>query len=147
MSARITLRYLSCYKFLYIILHFILQLENDAENWHFFKMFAKNLVLKKNIVPHKNVQNKSNEDSCSQFSDSDKKRKLEIIEEFTTLGSKRRLFEEVHESTQPKVQDLETTMKNCAIQGNLRKTFRSIGIVAKPDTATSSTNTDKDYTM
>lgn len=100
-------------------------------------------------MPHKNVQKKSNiqhDDSCSQFSDSDKKRKLEIIEEFATT-SKRRLFEEVHESTQPKVQQLETTMKDCAIQVNLRKTFRSIGIVAKPDTAmsaTRSTNTDED---
>lgn len=88
-------------------------------------------------MPHKNVQKKSNikhDDSCSQFSDSDKKRKLEIIEEFATT-SKRRLFEEVHESTQ----ELKTTMKDCAIQVNLRKTFRSIGIVAKPDTATSAT--------
>lgn len=60
-----------------------------------------------------------------------------------------RLFEEVDESCQPKPQlyqeyyigELETTMKDCSqtqIQVKLRKPFRSIGVVAKPDTATDS---------
>lgn len=135
-------------------MHFILlfQLENDAENWHFFKLFGKNVVLKKNIVPHRDVKEKLNikhEDSCSQLTDSDKKRKLENIEEFaTTARSKRRLLEEADESCQPELQlpqeycteELETTMKDCAIQVNLRKSFRSIGVVAKPNTATTSTS-------
>ncbi|GLV43932.1 hypothetical protein CBL_12772 [Carabus blaptoides fortunei] len=69
--------------------HFDLQ--NDAENWIQFTMIATNLRLKKNVVPHLNLDVKDVINRQSQISPSSRKRKEDNIKNF--ISNKKQVHE------------------------------------------------------
>lgn len=55
-------------------------LEEDCENWMFFKTMGRKLMLKKHVVPHRNLVTSNIPQTESQLCSSDKKRKFKVIE-------------------------------------------------------------------
>ncbi|KAJ8968348.1 hypothetical protein NQ317_011228 [Molorchus minor] len=66
--------------------HFDLQ--EDSENWFYYKTIGSNLILKKDAVPHRNMEARvghlQSPDQVSQLTSSERKRKSEIL---TSLSS------------------------------------------------------------
>lgn len=58
-----------------------LQLEEDAENWMFFKTIGKKLILKAHVIPHEQMMTprKRDKNRRSHLSDSAKKRKQAVL--------------------------------------------------------------------
>lgn len=138
-----------------------MQLENDAQNWMFFKTIGQSLRLRANVVPHKLI-NTPVEGSVirSQLSDSAKKRKLINLESLSQseIKIKRHVFEEEsstsklthtiipysHSSTSHdipcfpqrsnaniEIKEKSVTQQSRAVQVKLVSNIRSIGVSTK----------------
>jgi len=80
------------------------QLESDVDNWYYYKMFETKLVLKKDVVPHKNVSKAlyryATLSATSQLTNSAKKRKQYGIESYQKPHSAKRLLFKPSESVE-----------------------------------------------
>uniref|UniRef100_A0A0A9XZB1 THAP-type domain-containing protein n=2 Tax=Lygus hesperus TaxID=30085 RepID=A0A0A9XZB1_LYGHE len=68
------------------------ELSKDAENWQYFKLCGNGLRIRKGVVPHRYLDSKC-PDTGSQFSDDDKKIKLEFL---NSLVCKRKIVTRVN---------------------------------------------------
>lgn len=122
------------------------QLESDADNWCYFKMFGTKLVLKKDVVPHKNLSKKmdsyaTSSTTSSQLTNSAKKRKQDAIESYQKPHSAKRLLFKPSESVEELIELAEepaecseknsVVTKNCAVQVNIKKKCTSVGVLVK----------------
>lgn len=139
---------------------FKLQLEQDASNWMYYKTMGNRIVLKKDVVPHKNLHGASSALQQSQLTESAKKRKQQHLLEFHGPHRKvtRNLFINEDESlvfpstssltpTKPAtletaaspsglfhVQSVQTSFSDKGTQVNHKPLHRSVGVYANMPT-------------
>lgn len=130
-----------------------LQLPEDSLNWMYFKMMGKKVILKQDVVPHKNmypvdeVSDKA-EPVPSQLNDSTRKRKAEYLDSSEVSSNKKTkivLFEDVEQATPSK--KTATSCASTSYQSSPSRLFtvqslqNHVGIQVRPKVKSQFTST------